>query len=117
MPAINFNLPVRRLVRAFLAVCIGALLFVSNAFPAAAVTSNPTKGEDQLLQIEKESQKVIQGQPMGLEETQRKANEGFNEVQGAADADKMKNASNTSATSFEQQVKDIVQNITGQKDQ
>ena len=116
MPSISLKLPVQRLVRALVAVCICAMLFVSSAFPAFATTSNPTKGEDQLLGIEKEAQEAVLKQPIGLKETQEKASEGPNEVQGAADIDKMKNASNTNATSFEQQVKNVVEGITGKKD-
>ncbi|MEG4440239.1 low temperature-induced protein [Microcoleus sp. AT9_B5] len=111
MSFISFNFPAKRLVRTLIAVCFCALMFVSNAFPAFAVTSSPTKGEDQLLGIEKKSQEVVQKKPMSLEETQEKASKGPNEVQGDADIDKMKNPSNTSATSFEQQVKKAVGKI------
>ncbi|MEG4503221.1 low temperature-induced protein [Microcoleus sp. F6_B4] len=111
MSFISFNFPAKRLVRTLIAVCFCALMFVSNAFPAFAVTSSPTKGEDKLLGIEKESQEVVQKKPMSLEETQEKASKGPNEVQGDADIDKMKNPSNTSATSFEQQVKKAVGKI------
>ncbi|NQE37700.1 low temperature-induced protein [Microcoleus asticus] len=111
MSFISFNFPTKRLVRTLIAVCFCALMFVSNAFPAFAVTSSPTKGEDKLLGIEKESQEVTLKKPMSLEETQKKASEGPNEVQGAADIEKMKNPSNTNATSFEQQVKKAVGNI------
>jgi hypothetical protein len=116
MSFISFNLPVKRLVRSFVAVCFCALLFVSNAFPALAVTSSPTKGEEQLLGIEKEAQEVVLDNPMSLEETQEKASKGPNEVQGDADIEKMKNPSNTNATSFEQQVKRVVGSIKGDKD-
>lgn len=111
MSFISFNFPAKRLVRSLIAVCFCALMFVSNAFPAFAVTSSPTKGEDQLLGIEKESQEAVLKKPMSLEETQEKASKGPNEVQGDADIDKMKNPSNTSATSFEQQVKKAVGKI------
>ncbi len=111
MSFINFNLPINRLVRSLITVCFCALMFVSNAFPAFAVTSSPTKGTDQLLGIEKEAQKAVLKDPMSMEETQKKANEGINEVQGDADSDKMKNPSNTRATSFEQQVKKAVSKI------
>ena len=111
MSSIGFNFPAKRLVRTLIAVCFCALMFVSNAFPAFAITSSPTKGEDQLLGIEKESQEVTLKKPMSLEETQKKASEGPNEVQGAADIDKMKNPSNTSTTSFEQLVKKAVGEI------
>ncbi|HLO51608.1 MAG TPA: low temperature-induced protein [Kamptonema sp.] len=116
MPSICLNLPIQRLFRALVAVCICTMLFVSSAFPAFAATSNPTKGEDKLLGIEKQAQEAAQSQPIGLKETQEKANEGPNEIQGDADKDKMKNASNTNATSFEQQVKNVVEGITGKKD-
>lgn len=111
MSFINFNLPVSRLIRSFVTVCFCALLFVSNAFPAFAVTSSPTKGEDKLLTIEKEAQKAVLKDPMSLEETQKKTNEGINEVQGDADKDKMLNPSNTNATSFKEQVEKAVSKI------
>lgn len=111
MSFISFNLPIKRLVRTVVAVCFCTLLFVSNAFPALAVTSSPTKGQEQLLGIEKEAQKAVLKDPMSLEETQEKANKGPNEVQGDADIEKMKNPSNTNATSFEQQVKKAVSKI------
>ncbi|MGB8688406.1 MAG: low temperature-induced protein, partial [Microcoleus sp.] len=71
----------------------------------------PTKGTDQLLGIEKEAQKAVLKDPMSMEETEEKANQGINEIQGDADKDKMKNPSNTNATSFEQQVRKAVSNI------
>ncbi|MEG3958581.1 low temperature-induced protein [Microcoleus sp. herbarium2] len=111
MSFISFNFPAKRLVRTLIAVCFCALMFVSNAFPAFAITSDPTKGEDKLLGIERESQKVTLEKPMSLEETQEKASKGPNEVQGDADLDKMKNPSNTSTTSFEQIVKKAVSDI------
>jgi hypothetical protein len=111
MSFINFNLPVNRLVRYLITVCFCALMFVSNAFPAFAVTSSPTKATDQLLGIEKEAQKAVLKDPMSMEETQKKAKVGINEVQGDADSEKMKNPSNTRATSFEQQVKKAVSKI------
>ncbi|MEG4025758.1 low temperature-induced protein [Microcoleus sp. S13C4] len=111
MSFISFNFPAKRLVRTLIAVCFCALMFVSNAFPAFAVTSSPTKGEDKLLGIEKESQEVVLKKPMSLEETQEKASKGPNEVQGDADIEKMKNPSNTQATSFEQQVKKAVSKV------
>ncbi|MBD1812559.1 low temperature-induced protein [Microcoleus vaginatus DQ-U2] len=111
MSFISFNFPAKRVVRTLIAVCFCALMFVSNVFPAFAVTSSPTKGEDKLLGIEKESQEIVLKKPMSLEETQEKASKGPNEVQGDADLEKMKNPSNTEATSFEQQVKKAVSKI------
>ena len=111
MSFISLNLNAKRLVRSLIAVCFCALMFVSNAFPAFAVTSSLTKGEAQLTGIEKEAQKAVLKDPMSLEETQEKANEGINGVQGDADSEKMKNPSNTTSTSFEQQVRKAVSNL------
>lgn len=111
MSFMNFNLSVKGLVRSFVAICFCTLLFVSNVFPALAVTSKPTEATDQLLGIEKEAQKAVLKDPMSMQETQKKANEGINEVQGDADSEKMINPGNTNATSFEQQVKKAVSNI------
>jgi hypothetical protein len=111
MSLINFNLPINRLVRSLITVCFCALMFVSNAFPALAITSSPTKGTDQLLGIEKDAQKAVLREPMSMEETEKKANQGINEIQGDDDKDKMKNPSNTRATSFEQKVRKAVSNI------
>ena len=45
MSFITFNTPTKRFVRTLIAVCFCALMFVSNAFPAFAVTSSLTKGD------------------------------------------------------------------------
>ncbi|TAG93922.1 MAG: low temperature-induced protein [Oscillatoriales cyanobacterium] len=111
MSLINFNLPINRLVRSLITVCFCALMFVSNAFPALAITSSPTKGTDQLLGIEKDAQKAVLREPMSMEETEKKANQGINEIQGDDDKEKMKNPSNTRATSFKQQVEKAVSQI------
>lgn len=111
MSFINFSQPLNRLIRSFVTVCFCALLLISYALPAFAVTSSPTKGEEKLLGIEKEAQEAVLKNPMSLEETQAKASKGPNEVQGDADLEKMKNPSNTNATSFEQQVKKAVSKV------
>lgn len=95
------------------------MLFLGNALPAAAIgssPSNPSKGEEPLDQIFEESKDVTDSQPMSLEETQKKANEGLNEVQGAADRDRMYTPENSqNATSVKDQVQNLLENVTGKK--
>jgi len=104
MKLIRFNLPTLRLVRLLFAVCVSTLLIFSSAFPAFADASGdqPKKGgEANLLGIEHKAGDIAREPPMSLEKTQAEANQGLNEIQGAADADKMKNPENSSAPSVE----------------
>lgn len=116
MQSMRFNLPVRRLFSALMAVCICALMFISTVSPAFAVSSNPTKGEDKLLGIERKSQEVTLSDPYSMEKTKTEANKGINEVQGDADLDKMINPENTTATSVEEQAKNFLEKIAGNDD-
>lgn len=108
-------LPVRFVIVAF--TC--ALLIFSNAFPAAAIgsqKSNPKDEVTQLTGIQKETDQISTQPPPGLQETQEKANEGLNEVQGAADIEKMKRPENSQqATSVEDEVKNLLEKVTGNK--
>jgi hypothetical protein len=117
MPSISLKLPTLRPLRFLLAVCVSALLFFSSAFPAyATTTSSPTKGEDQMLKIEKKSLEAIGDDPYTLKDEIDETNPGLNGVQGAADKDKMispADAKADGATSFIDQVKNSVENITG----
>lgn len=100
MKLIPFNLPALRFVRLLFAVCVSALLIFSSAFPAFAAASGdqPKRGgEANLLEIEHKAGELARETPMSLEKTQAEANQGLNEIQGAADADKMKNPGNTGA--------------------
>ncbi len=123
MTSIRFNLSALwRSLRIFVAACACALILLSNATPAYSfpnpfapdqpTQSNDTsKGEDQLLGIEEGAQKtaIRQGDQDLLSPKQviEKSNEGrLNEVQGAADIDKMKNPGNSQAESFEEIVGD-----------
>ncbi|MGQ4646415.1 low temperature-induced protein [Lyngbya aestuarii] len=102
-----------RPLRFLMALFIGTWLFFSSASPAAAASSSPTKGEDQLKRIEQKSEEVLKSGPRGLKETTSEANKGINEVQGSADVEKMKQGESQNATSVEQQVKEAVKNIMG----
>lgn len=117
-----------RSVRLFMAACVCALMLFSNASPAysfpnpfssndAAPTSSPTKGEDQLLGIEEGAQKtaIRQQDPLSGKVVTDLSNEGLNEVQGAADIDKMKRPSNSQGETIEEIIQDKLEDATGQK--
>ena len=121
MHSIRFKFSTLRLVRFLVAVCVCTLLLFSHPFPAYSAPVNPTgnqtaptEGESQLLQIEREAQEAVLKDPYSREETQYKASQGLNEVQGAADLDKMKRPENSQgATSVEDKVKNALEKVTG----
>lgn len=117
MKSIRLNLPAwMRPVRLLLTACVCALLLFSQVMPAYSATqSSPTSGEANLTKIEEEAQKAVLEDPYSREKTQAKANEGLNEVQGAADAEKQLRPSNTKpgAESVEQKVKEALEKVTG----
>lgn len=116
-----------RPVRFLVAVCVCALILFSYSLPAyslpnpfsqdtSTATSSPTDGEDNLTQIEKESQDVVsrgESTAPGQKESIDKTNPGLNGVQGTADADKMKRPENTTSTSVEEMVGKAVENMKG----
>ncbi len=121
MRSIKSKLSVLRPVRLLLATLACAFLVFSNAFPAYSAPVNPTgttkapqQGESNLLDIEKEAQEAVLKDPYSREETQTKASEGLNEIQGSADADKMKRPENSQgATSVETKLKNVLEKVTG----
>ena len=124
MRSIRFNLSALRPVRFLLAACVCALLVFSYAFPAYSDPVNPTasptalhEGETNLLDIERQAQEAVLKDPYSREETQYKANAGLNEIQGAADLDKMSRPENTQgAISVEDKSKKFLEALTGKKD-
>lgn len=132
MTSIRFTLSAlwRSLSIAVVAFACGLILF-SNVMPAYSLpnpfapdkstqATDPTKGEDQLLGIEEGAQKtaIRQGDQDLLSgaKVTKKSNEGrLNEVQGAADIDKMKNPGNTQAESVEEIIGERLEEVTGQK--
>jgi hypothetical protein len=119
MKNISFGLSVLRPVRFIIVAFTCALLIFSYAFPAAAIStqkSSPEKATDQLLQTQKKTDELTAKPPLGLEETIERANQGLNEVQGAADINKMNRPENSqAATSAEDQVENFLEKITGKK--
>lgn len=113
--------PVRFLVIAF--TC--AFVLFSNVSPAVAAKlggeaglgsdrSSTAKGSVQLDDIQRKSEEVTKAPPLGLQETQSEANKGINEIQGSANADQMyRPETSRQATSVEEQVKDVLENVTG----
>jgi hypothetical protein len=106
--------PVRFLVILF--AC--TLILFSNAYPAVAAMgsarSNPSEGEAHLDEIQRKSEEVTKKDPLSLEETEKEANAGLNEIQGGADVKQMNRPSNSrQATTVEDQVKNALEKVTG----
>jgi len=119
MKNIGFDLSMLRPVRFVIVAFTCALLIFSNALPAAAIgtqTSHPEDEVTQLTGIQKETDKLSAEPPPGLKETQERANEGLNSVQGAANIEKMKRPENSAqATTVEDEVKNLLEKVTGNK--
>lgn len=113
MQSIYFNWFITRIVRFLVTVFTCALLLFSNAFPAFAVQSSPTKGEEQLTEVEKKAQETVQEKPLSRQETQAETNPGENEIQGTADIDKMKNPETSKTPGVEQKVERALEKILG----
>jgi hypothetical protein len=102
-----------RTVRIFTIAWVSAFLFLTAAAPAFAAVgfgstpSKPTDGTAQLGKIEARSQDIAESKvaPGSMEEAEARAQGGLNEVQGAADKDKMSRPSNSqNATTVTDQV-------------
>ncbi|MGA9379366.1 MAG: low temperature-induced protein [Phormidium sp.] len=121
MRLINFNLShLLRRVRFLVAACVCVLLVMSYTLPAYSATSKPTEGEANLLEIERKSQESVSGkdpEDFGLHKQVKETNPGLNEIQGTADADKMKRPDNTSSNtkSVEQIIGKTLEKVTGEK--
>jgi hypothetical protein len=84
----------RSLFSMFTVLIIAAALIISLAVaPTMAGSSKVTKGTEQLPKIDDAAAQVAErSSPMGLGEIEARSQGGLNEVQGAADADKMHKA-------------------------
>jgi hypothetical protein len=94
-----------------------SLIFLSNALPAFAMggsKSKPSDGTVQLNTIEKRAQDVAKSDPLTLEETEARTQGGLNEVQGAADKNKMSRPSNAKgASTIHDQLEGALEKATG----
>jgi hypothetical protein len=82
---------VRRFSRLLITICAGLILFLTAmpSSPAFAARSAPKDATVQLDGITAASEDVAKSPPMGEQAVETRSEEGLNEVQGAADADKM----------------------------
>jgi hypothetical protein len=85
----------------------------SSAFPAFAAQSSPTKGEEQLTDIEKKAQETTMEKPLSRGETERETNPGLNEIQGTADVGEMKNPQNSKTPGVEERIKGALEKAQG----
>lgn len=124
MRSICLNLSALRPIRFLVAICVCALLVFSQALPAfsdpvnpSGSSSAPQQGEAQLRGIEKEAQEAAIDKPYSGQETQSKAQEGLNEIQGSADANKMSRPEDSQeAVSVEDKSKNFLDALVGKKD-
>jgi hypothetical protein len=131
MQSIRFHMSaVWRSVRLVVAGLACAFMLFSNALPAyslpnpfandtAEQATSPTKGEDKLLGIEEGAQKTVirQGEQdllSGKNVTENSQEGMINEVQGAADIDKMKNPSNSRGETIEGIIQERLEDATNQ---
>jgi hypothetical protein len=114
---IRFNLSKLCPLRWLLAAFVAGVLFLSTAFPAAAISStpsDPTKGEAPINDIYEKSEDVLKVEPRTQGELKDEAERGLNEVQGAADIDKMNTPENSDqAVTAKEQVERALEKITG----
>jgi len=114
MKSIRSRFASLRPLRLLVALCACAFLVFSNTVPAFAAKTSPTKGEDQLLNIERKSQEKALEQPSSRAETQAETNPGLNEIQGEADKDKMYTPEKSAgAGSVERNVQKSLEKVTG----
>jgi hypothetical protein len=118
MKNIGFGLSVLRPLRFIIVAISCAILFFSNAFPAAAVSAPQSNAEDattQLLETQKKTDEISTQPPPGLEkQVEETKGGGLNVVQGTADVEKMKRPENSQqAITVEEQVKNLLDKVTG----
>jgi hypothetical protein len=82
---------IRHFSRFFIMICAGLMIFltVMPTSPAFAARSSTKDATVQLDEITAASEDVAKSPPLGEKQAEARSEEGLNEVQGAADADKM----------------------------
>lgn len=105
-------------------VSLSIFLLLALSLPAFAVTSgqnnpsNLTKGEEDLSGILEQSREFMDSKGyFSTNKVQRQSNRGLNEVQGAADLDKMKRPSNSQGTTVEKTAQKALENIQGKAEE
>ena len=117
----NSNIVARSLRLVVVAFACSMILF-SSVLPAAAVgsfPSNPTKGEENLTEIQRKTDEAIINPPMGLKDIQKRTQAqkgGINEIQGAADVNKMSTPENAKqSTSILDEIKESLNIVKDDK--
>lgn len=117
---VNFIKAYKTRLMSILAIAIlSVTMFLSSTVPAFAASgmnspqSNMDKGEAKLDQIYGKSEDNLRNPPLSMDKVKNQANEGINEVQGAADESKMKNPSNSqAASSVEERIEEALDKVT-----
>jgi hypothetical protein len=114
-----FNLYKTRVMRFLVTVTLCMVMifsFTANAFAASGMTSNPSspkQGEAKLDEVYGKSEDALRNPPLSARQVESEANKGVNEVQGAADLEKMKSPENSGeATTVEEQVEKVLDKAT-----
>ncbi len=90
MKYLNALLANVRPVRLLMSIVLSAILVFASSFPALAGKSDPTKGVDQLPEIEANSLKALDNPAMDPKSIEERSQGALNEVQSdAADRNKM----------------------------
>ena len=103
----------------FIRLNLSALLRPVRFFLAASIAmmSSPGSGEANLTEIERKSQEAVAGtkpSDFDINKQQEETHPGLNEIQGAADYDKMKRPENTKGvTTPADQLENALEQITG----
>lgn len=89
----TYSNPVKFFVRVVVIAFVCGLLLFSNTPSAFALwDNNPKQSEETLPNIQDKADQAINSSPYDLNQSSKKSNQGFNEIQGNADLDKMKHS-------------------------
>jgi hypothetical protein len=113
-------------IRILLSICFCMMIFLSNALPASAATNHQDEGVAKLNDIQKRTDNlskraddIDKGDESvfpSLNEVQSASEEGLNEIQGAANKDKMigpEDAKNT--TTIQDKINESLSKVKGSK--
>lgn len=99
-------------IRAVLTLFVCGLLFIAVANPVQAATSKPTDGEANLNRIQEKTDEDARNAPFTIDEITKESQKGLNEVQGAADKDKMISPDETDTPSVKDKAASFFDNLT-----
>ncbi len=81
----------QRMMQMLLSTFFVTVIFLANALPVIAGSSDPTQGTVQLDKIQEKTQAAIDSPATDLKTIEERSKGGLNEVQGSADYGKMEN--------------------------